>query len=108
LKSIKTATLQAVAASKTQRSFYAAMEGVRTMSPEETENSLESNNLSAAQDATAVGGNWLKLGAVAAVSVLAGGLAAAWWYRNTLRKLHQAEETAPNPDSGISSDDLAE
>jgi hypothetical protein len=78
------------------------------MAPVETDNSLESNNLSTTQDVGAVAGSWLKLGAVAAVSVLAGGLAAAWWYRNTLKKLHQAAETAPNPDSGISSEDLAE
>jgi hypothetical protein len=84
------------------------MEGVRIMVPEVTEKPLESNNLSVAEDATAVSGSWLRLGAVAAVSALAGGLAAAWWYRNTLKKLHQAGEAAPNPDSGISSDDLAE
>jgi hypothetical protein len=78
------------------------------MAPEVSEKCLESNNLSAGQDGAAVGGSWLKLGAVAAVSVVAGGLAAAWWYRNTLKKLHQAAEAAPNPDSGISSDDLAE
>ncbi len=78
------------------------------MAPEGIENSLESNNLSTTQDAVTVSGSWLKLGAVAAVSAVAGGLAAAWWYRNTLKKLHQAAETAPNPDSGISSEDLAE
>ena len=78
------------------------------MVPEVTEKPLESNNLSVAEDATAVSGSWLRLGAVAAVSALAGGLAAAWWYRNTLRKLHQAAESAPNTESGISGDDSAE
>ncbi|MGB6194396.1 MAG: hypothetical protein WBF42_18165 [Terracidiphilus sp.] len=36
--------------------------------------------------------SWLKVGAVAAGSALAGGLAAAWFYRNTLTKLRQADE----------------
>ncbi|MGA2653374.1 MAG: hypothetical protein ABSF28_22855 [Terracidiphilus sp.] len=71
-------------------------------------NSLESNSSSASPKAVAGRGGWLELGVVAAVSVLAGGLAAAWWYRNTLKKLHQAKESAPNPHSSISGDDLAE
>jgi hypothetical protein len=50
----------------------------------------------------------LKLGAVAAASALAGGLAAAWWYRNTLKKLRQADESAPSPHYGISGDDPAD
>ena len=40
------------------------------------------------------------MGAVAAASALAGGLAAAWFYRKTLARLHQAE--AEPPDSGSS------
>ena len=103
-----TATLHAAPASKAQQSFYIATEGVRKMVPEETKKSLESNSLSTLHEANAGRDGWLKLGAVAAVSVLAGGLAGAWWYRNTLRKLHQAAESAPNPESGISNDDLAE
>lgn len=39
---------------------------------------------------------WLKLGVVAAASALAGGLAAAWWYRKTLSKLREAEEVVPH------------
>ncbi|MGA2218659.1 MAG: hypothetical protein ABSG51_11265 [Terracidiphilus sp.] len=50
-------------------------------------------------------GRWLKVGAIAAVSVLTGGLAAAWWYRNTLKKLNQAAEQIPNPDYEITGDD---
>ena len=69
---------------------------------------LEPDSLSTSQEAAGVRGGWLKLGAVAAVSVLAGGLAAALWYRGTLKKLHQAEESGPNPQSGFSGDDLAE
>lgn len=45
---------------------------------------------------------WLKMGVLAAASALAGGLAAAWFYRKTLERLHQAEghvsEPAPVPD----------
>jgi len=39
---------------------------------------------------------------VASISLLAGGLAAAWWYRKTLSKLRKAEENAKNPDFRIS------
>ena len=34
---------------------------------------------------------WVKLGMVAAASALAGGLAAAWFYRKTLNTLRNAE-----------------
>jgi hypothetical protein len=48
---------------------------------------------------------WLRVGLVAAASAMAGGLAAAWWYRKTLKTLRQTEEIAPNPEFGISSDE---
>jgi hypothetical protein len=51
---------------------------------------------------------WLKVGALAAGSLLAGGLLAAWWYRSTLRKLHEAEENGQNPHFGILEDDPAD
>jgi hypothetical protein len=35
--------------------------------------------------------SWVKVGAVAAVSALAGGLAATWFYRKTLRRIQAAE-----------------
>lgn len=41
--------------------------------------------------------SWLKMGAVAAASALAGGLAAAWFYRKTLERLRQAEVEPPKP-----------
>jgi hypothetical protein len=44
---------------------------------------------------------WIKVGAIAAASALAGGLAAAWFYRNTLNKLRQAESDPENSDFGI-------
>ena len=47
---------------------------------------------------------WIKVGAIAAASALAGGLAAAWFYRNTLNKLRQAESDPENSDFGIQKD----
>jgi hypothetical protein len=47
----------------------------------------------------------VKLGVVAVASVLAGGLAAAWWYRKTLLRLRQADEKHVNPDFGIPEDE---
>jgi hypothetical protein len=69
--------------------------------------SLESD-VSVTQPESARADSWLKVGAIAAVSALAGGLAAAWWYRNTLKKLHQAAEPVPHPDYGITGDDSAD
>ncbi len=52
----------------------------------------------------------LKIGVIAAASLLAGGLAAAWWYRKTLKTLRQTAESGQNPHFGITktenSDDL--
>ena len=39
---------------------------------------------------------WLKVGAIAAASALAGGLAAAWFYRKTLTKLQDGENGVRN------------
>jgi hypothetical protein len=52
--------------------------------------------------------NWLRIGLVAAASALAGGVAAAWWYRKTLNKLHESGEKGENPQFGISLDESAE
>ena len=48
---------------------------------------------------------WIKMGVIAGVLVLAGGLAAARWYRKTLETLRQAGETGRNPQFGIVFDD---
>jgi hypothetical protein len=48
---------------------------------------------------------WMKVGAIAAASALAGGLAAAWFYRNTLNKLRQAESDPDNSDFWIQKDE---
>ncbi len=45
---------------------------------------------------------WIKVGAVAAATALAGGLAAAWYYRSTLEELREAEAGQAIPDFGIS------
>jgi hypothetical protein len=47
---------------------------------------------------------WLKVVVVAAASALAGGLAAAWFYRTTLKTLQQAGATPENSDFGIHRD----
>jgi len=49
-------------------------------------------------------GGLLKLGAVAVASALLGGIAAAWWYRKTIQKLHETGECTNNPHFGIDSD----
>lgn len=46
---------------------------------------------------------WVKVSAIAAVSALAGGLAAAWFYRNTLTHLQQADTESTDTNFGISS-----
>jgi hypothetical protein len=40
--------------------------------------------------------SWVKVGAVAAASALAGGLAATWFYHKTLTRLQNAESELEN------------
>jgi hypothetical protein len=47
----------------------------------------------------------LKVGLISAVSALAGGLAAAWWYRKTLNKLQNPIVPAIIHQSGYPVDD---
>jgi len=68
---------------------------------EDSINNLDSYTSEKKLDAVAAPPAWLKLGAVALVSAVAGGVAAAWWYRKTLSRLHQAAEEAENPDFGM-------
>jgi hypothetical protein len=44
---------------------------------------------------------WIKVGAIAAASAVAGGLAAAWFYRRTLSRLHQAGQNPSDSNFGI-------
>jgi len=53
-------------------------------------------------------GSLLKLGAVAVTSALLGGIAAAWWYRKTVQKLHETGESSNNSHFGIDSDHSAD
>lgn len=50
---------------------------------------------------------WLRVGAIAAASAVLGGLAAAWFYRNTLTQLREAEERIPDSEF-IATDDSPE
>ena len=45
---------------------------------------------------------WIKVGVIAAASALAGGLAAAWFYRKTLNTLREAESAGIGIEFGIS------
>jgi hypothetical protein len=71
-------------------------------------NSLESSTSSTSEKAGSASPGWLKLGIVAAASVLAGGLAAAWWYRKAFMQLRQADEKPSNSHCGIPGDDPAD
>jgi len=51
---------------------------------------------------------WFRLGVIAVASALAGGVAAAWWYRKTLNKLHESGENRENPQFGIFEESAAE
>ncbi len=51
---------------------------------------------------------WLKVGAVAAASALAGGLAAAWYYRSTLNRLRQAESHSVESEHSAALNDMSD
>jgi hypothetical protein len=69
------------------------------------ETPVESSSSSSSAQEAAVPPAWSKIGLVAMASIVLGGMATAWWYRKTLIRLRQAEETAANPQFGISEDD---
>jgi len=64
-------------------------------------NDLESSSSPESKPEPLAQAGWFKMGAVAAGSLLAGGLLAAWWYRSTLKKLREADENGQNPHFGI-------
>jgi hypothetical protein len=70
--------------------------------------SLKSSTSSDSPAAAGKPSGLLKLGVIAAATALAGGLAAAWWYRNAVKKLRQADENPLNSDFGIHRDDPAD
>ena len=51
---------------------------------------------------------WLKVGTIAAASAVLGGMAAAWFYRNTLSRLREAENDIPETESGITEGGMGE
>ena len=59
---------------------------------------LESSNSTIGHESRGTLSTWIKVGTVAAASALAGGLAAAWFYRNTLNRFRQAESDDKNSD----------
>jgi hypothetical protein len=56
---------------------------------------LKSVDYKAVPEETPEAPSWFKVGVLAAASVLAGGLAVAWYYRSTLARLRQAEGMLP-------------
>jgi hypothetical protein len=72
------------------------------------ENPLDSFRSHQSEQAEAQPARWLGVGVVAAVLALAGGLAAAWWYRKTLLKLHEAHGNQENTGFRISGEDSSE
>ena len=68
--------------------------------------SLESSNSTIASESESPFSAWIKVGAVAAASALAGGLAAAWFYRKTLNRFRQAESDEENSDFGRKSTEV--
>ena len=70
------------------------------------ENASDSEGYLKPAETDKAGSGWLKVGVLAAASALAGGLAAAWWYRKTLKTLRQTEEIAINPHFGSDLDDV--
>jgi hypothetical protein len=68
------------------------------------EKSLQSEGCPAQSPTVNGRGGWVRSGAVAVGAALAGGLLAAWWYRNTLNQLRQADADGKNPHFGIAAD----
>jgi hypothetical protein len=71
---------------------------------EKNTNSAESIDSDIQKPAAETRGGLLKLGAIAVASALLGGVAAAWWYRKTIQKLHETGESNRNPHFGIDAD----
>jgi hypothetical protein len=65
---------------------------------------VDSNPAAAPEERTPPDESWLKVGTIAALSALAGGLAAAWYYRKTLTRLKEAED-APVKEQNRSDDE---
>jgi hypothetical protein len=62
---------------------------------------LESENFEVRAPARETPPGWLKFALLTAASVVAGGVATAWFYRKTLARLRETGETQENPHFGI-------
>lgn len=71
------------------------------MTREDQINHPESEKYDSRKEAIRKFPRWLKVSAVAAGSLLAGGLAAAWIYRKSIATLQNPEETPGNSNFGI-------
>jgi hypothetical protein len=69
------------------------------------ERHVESGTSSNPQEDSAASSGWMKFGLIAMASAVLGGMATAWWYRKTLIRLRQAEDTPSNPQIGIYNED---
>ena len=77
--------------------------GVEKANPLHSEDSMERQAAEKEQERVS---SWIKVGAVAALSALAGGVTAAWFYRKTLTRLHTASlEQDSNFRTGESTED---
>lgn len=68
----------------------------------------ESDDYVASSAGTTTPSRWIRFGLIAVASAVLGGMATAWWYRNTLIRLRQSDEILPNPQIGISDDKSAD
>jgi hypothetical protein len=62
---------------------------------------VESETSPGHQGPKAQAAGWLRLAILTAGSAFIGGVAAAWWYRKTLAKLHETAEKPKNPHFGM-------
>ena len=62
------------------------------------ENQIESYISIEKPAASAAASDWLRVGVIAAASAVAGGIAAAWWYRRTLNRLQEAGDYPKDTD----------
>lgn len=67
----------------------------KTASDVESVSFARANQVVPVDSQSAVASDWLKVGVVAVASAVLGGLAAAWFYRNTLSRFREAESEIP-------------
>ena len=75
---------------------------------DDTAKAFDSVASPASAEAGKVSSAWRRVATVAGASAILGGLAAAWWYRSTLLKLRQAEESNSHSDFGKAEEEPTE